>query len=313
MQNNCKALYNSLRLNWLLDNSGSFDTWQVEDYRKLTLEEITARLQQFDIQLSKESFLSLTENYDTPEEFSEDLFADFNATQSEEDQIFLLIFELWRRLLPYKPSISIFCDELDYHIHLFDQNEQEDLVLQDLIANLKEILDENVDDGTDPVEAFLTLAECCANDLPSFLYDYISLEIDSDNFSYANDLIDNFYDYQPDKKWFDFLKVKISAPLDTELANQQLSEIIEETHQDEELDFNLEVLEFLSQFGSSSLFRTALAHTLPLVETEEDFQVTLTLIIRYFHFIDSSAEEQRIDKILKSRHQIPLSKPIQKK
>lgn len=310
MQNNCKALYNSLRMNWLLNPESDVEPWQVEDYRSLSWDFLFEKLRAHDLRLNKETFVALADDYDTPEECAEDLVADLDADQKTEDQIFLLVFELWRRLLPDKPALSIFCDELDYHIHLFDEGLQDDQILQDLLANLKEILDENVDEGTDPTEAYDTVSQCCANDLSSFLYDYISLQIDNDNTSFAAELIDYFYDYVPDLKWFDFLRAKIAATLDAQIANDQIHHIVEEWRSEEDLDFNFEMLEFLTQFGDVKLFSLVAKDTIPLLENEEDYQDLLAICVKYFHFLDKESLELKVEKLLKGRQSIPLDQPF---
>lgn len=310
MQNNQKALYNSLRLNWLSNPDIDVEPWQVEDYRAISWDFLFEKLKAHDLRLDKETFLALAEDYDTPEECAEDIVSDLDTDQKTEDQIFLLIFELWRRLVLDKPALSIFCDELDYHIHLFDEGEQDDQSLQDLLGNLKEILDENVDDGTDPTEAYESVCDCCANDLSSFLYDYISLQIDNDDVSYAAELIDNFYEYIPEVKWFDFLRAKIAATLDTQIANDQIHHIIDEWKSEHDMDFNFEMLDFLTQFGDVKLFNLVAKDTIPLLETEEDFQDLLVICVRYFHFLDKEIPEQKVEKMLKERQSNPLDHPI---
>ena len=56
---------------------------------------------------------------------AEALVEDENAKR--EDRVYLLIFELWRRLASHKPSLSIFCDELDYIISRFEEDEDDNL------------------------------------------------------------------------------------------------------------------------------------------------------------------------------------------
>lgn len=312
MQSNCKALYNSLRINWLNNPDLNLEPWQVEDYRALSWDFLLERLKVHDIHMTKETFLSLASDYYTPEECADDLLADLDADQKTEDQIYLLVFEMWRRLLSDKPSLSIFCDELDYNITRFDEGDQSDEQLQDLLANLKEILDENVDDGTDPAEAYESLAECCANDLSSFLYDYISFYIANGNNPYASELIDNFYDYIPEVKWFDFLRAKVTATSDPDLANGMIRQTIKEWKSDNDLDFNFEVLEFLSQFGDSKLFHALTNETISLLETEEDFQDLIALCIRYFHFLDKESQEKQLEAMLKDRQKIDPDKLLEK-
>ncbi len=312
MQRDRKALYNSLRINWLLNPELDIEPWQVEDYRSLSLDFLFEKLRAHDLRLDKETFIAIAEDYDNPEECADDLVADLEADSKSEDQIFLLVFELWRRLIQDKPALSIFCDELDNQIHQFDEGNGDDEALQDLLANLKEILDENVDDGTEPAEAYESVSESCANDLSSFLYDYISQQIEDSNESYATELIDNFYDYIPDVKWFDFLRAKVSATQDIQIANELIHQIVEEWNAEEDLDFNFEMLEFLTQFGDSKLFNSLVKKTIPLIENEEDFHDLLATCIRYYHFLDKEIQEKKVEKILKNRAYNDLELPVNK-
>lgn len=312
MQRDRKALYNSLRMNWLLDPSIDVEPWQVEDYRSLSWDTLFEQLKAHDLRIDKDTFLAIAEDYDNPEECADDLVADLEVDSKSEDQVFLLIFELWRRLIQDKPALSIFCDELDNQIHLFDEGRGDDSALQDLLANLKEILDENVDDGTEPAEAYESISICCANDLSSFLYDYISQQIEDNNESYAIELIDNFYDYITDVKWFDFLRAKVAATMDAQIANEQIHQIMDEWNSEEDLDFNFEILEFLTQFGDSKLFNHLVKKTIPLIETEEDFQDLLATCIRYFHFLDKESQEKKVEQILKTRASKDLDLPVDK-
>src|SRR5438128_2674617 len=116
MQIERRALYNSLRLNWLQDPAISVEPWQVEDYRSFSIEKIFEQLKQKNIHLNKASFVALAENADTPEDLTDDLLADSDLDAAAQDYIYLHIFELWRTLIPEKTCLSIFCDELDHQI-----------------------------------------------------------------------------------------------------------------------------------------------------------------------------------------------------
>ena len=119
------ALYNLLKINWLEDPSIDVEAWQVEDYRKISYEELFERLEKLGISLTQESFFIYSENVSTPEQLLEFLWIHDDEAK-EYDQAYLIIFELWRRLLPEKQSLSIFCDELDYRIELYDKKKLED-------------------------------------------------------------------------------------------------------------------------------------------------------------------------------------------
>ena len=120
-----KVLYNLLRSNWLMDPELDVSYWQVEDYRTLSLDSLFRRLAKQHIQLDLSSFIAYAENYNTPEELTEDITENFDDSIEEQDKVYLQIFELWRRLVPEKLCLSIFCDELDYLMNLYDNGEME--------------------------------------------------------------------------------------------------------------------------------------------------------------------------------------------
>lgn len=309
-----RALFNSLRISWLADPSMKVQPWQVEDYRALALEDIFARLRKKDINLDRVSFSALCENADSPEELCDLLLADVELEASEQDQIYLLVFELWRRLLSDKPCLSIFCDELDTQIFAYDHGKisrVEDI--QDAIANLEVILDENTDAGAKPVKVFEMVSNCCANNLETFLYDYIAEQIDNHNYPYAADLLDGFGHYVQDVSWFDFLRARLLSHADPESSDEIIRQLLQDIKKQHDLDLSLEVLSFLANGGDPELFRTLARQTVSLLETEEDFQELLAICADYYHFLDQDQEEQLIQQILKDRPQDALESQIQPK
>src|SRR4051812_28437996 len=109
-----KALYNLLRMHWLNNPNVKVEAWQIEDYRNLTLKILFDRLRQFSIHLDSESFIAYAEECETPEELAESFIGDRHLSIEQEDLIYLLVFELWRRLVTHKLSLSIFCNDLDH-------------------------------------------------------------------------------------------------------------------------------------------------------------------------------------------------------
>lgn len=301
-----RSLYNSLRMNWLHDPSVEVEAWQVEDYRSMPLEALFDKLKQKGFVLDRSSFLALAEKSDTPEDLTDVLVADTAFDAKEQDQIYLIVFELWRKLIPEKPCLSVFCDELDHQIYLYDRGESSNSeALQDALANLKVILDENVDVGIGPGEVLESINAGCANDIESFLYDYISEQIDNRNESYAWDLLDAFFNYVKDTKWFEFLKARLLFGSDPESANQILLQIIKKNASTPELEFNFEILAFLVQGGERPLFVKLVKQTIPLLEVEEDFQDLLAISAEYYRLLDLDHEEQEIQNILKKRLENP--------
>ena len=245
-----RALFNSLRMNWLENPHIRVYPWQVEDYRALSPEEIFTRLSKNDIYLDRIAFCALAETSDSPEELCDGLLKDMDLDRPEQDQIYLLVFELWRRFVNEKPCLSIFCDELDTQIFAYDHAQViHPENIQDIIANLEVILDENTDAGANPVAVFETISHCCANDLEAFLYDYIAEQIDIHNYSYASDLLDGFGKYVKDTSWFDFLRARLLSYTDPESADVIIQKLAQDVKKQKDLDLGLEVLAFLAKGG----------------------------------------------------------------
>ncbi|MGZ3634008.1 MAG: hypothetical protein ACXU9U_04475 [Parachlamydiaceae bacterium] len=299
-----RALYNLMRMNWLRDPSMAVAPWQVEDYRELPLSQLWERLHAHGLQLDKSYFLGLADAVDTPEDLTAFLLEDMEPESDPivYDQIYLLIFELWRRFITDRPCLSIFCDELDHQIHLYDTvKENQDESIQDVISTLQTILDENTDKGADPHDVFKLVASNCAHDLESFLYDYICDQLDNHNEAYANELLDAFKGYVTDLRWYEFLRTRLLMLAPKADAKRYLSQLIDYYGYDEDLEFNLEVLAFMVKTGNRELFSKLVKKTLPLVTLEGDFQDLLDICADFYHYLDLEPQEQAIKQILNKR------------
>jgi hypothetical protein len=309
-----RALYNLLRMNWLRDPSTAVEPWQVDDYRALPVEILFNRLSKFEIFLDRTSFLALAENMDSPEELADHLTADRDDDMTIQDQVYLITFELWRKFEPEKLCLSIFCDELDYQIDLYDKDQIENIeVLQDTLAKLGVVLDENTDQGATPQEVFETICSGCGNDIENFLYDFISDQIENKNESYANELLEDFIPYVRDTKWFELLKGRVAASSDIGQANLIIAELIQDKSNDPDLEFNLEALASLVKGGDKSLFLGVVTQTIPLLQTEGDFQDLLAICADYLHFLDQDRSEQIIHTIIRQRAKYDPERPFDHK
>lgn len=310
MDINCRALYNSLRMNWIQDPTIEVEAWQVEDYRAMAADQLFEMLENEGIQLDKKSFLTFAENADTPEDLTDLLLADLTSDIKKHEQIYLVVFELWRRFLPEKPSLSVFCDELDYQIHLYDAGTDSAEAIQDALANLQVILDDNVDDGISPYKAFDYINSGCANNLESFLRDFISEQIDNGNVSYASELLDGFIPYIKEKRWFNLLRARVQVLEDPEKANKIILQLIQENKKEPELDLNLELLAFMVHSGRKETFDSFLKQTIPLLKSEEDFQFLISICIDFYHRLDEEKIEESLQKLLESRSSFDLNQPF---
>lgn len=297
-----RALYHLLRMNWLNEPALPVEPWQVEDYRSLPLSSLFERLTPFQISLDRISFIAYADECDSPEDLTEHLAADRSLQTTEEDQIYLLVFELWRRLMSEKPSLSILCNELDYQICLYDNQELDNpFGLQDAIAHFVQVLDENVDQGIAAEEAWQLISPYCANDLETFLYDFIAEQIDEDNESYAHELLDDFEAYLEDNKWFKLLRIRLFEKDQSKTAQLLTQEVIEEHLNENDLEFNLEFLSVIADSGDHSHFREVIKQTLPLIKHEEEFQDLLAIAMDFFHRLDLEKQEMSLKTMLDAR------------
>jgi len=309
-----RALYNLMRQNWLLDPTIEAEPWQVEDYRSLPIDSLFERLSKYEINLDKNHFIALSDEVDNPEDLTDLLMSDVEMDAISQDKVYLIIFELWRRFITNRPCLSIFCDELDHQIHLYDSEKAEDITsIQDTLANLQVILDENTDAGADPQQVFESICSGCANDVENFLYDYISDQIEDGNPAYASDLLDGFINYVKDVKWFDFLRARLLAQSDVEGTHEIVCQLAEHYLEDNDLDFNLDLLAFMVQAGDKDLFNKVVKKTMPLIEKEDDFKDLLGICADFFHCLDLESQEQEIQKISRKRSHLHSESTINAK
>lgn len=311
-----KALYNLLKLNHACDPSISCEDWQIEDLRSLPNEKIFSRLEAFGISLDRLRFDQFAKEADAPEALTELLLED-SQDLKKHDPVYLLIFELWRRFLPERQTISVFCDELDERISRYDEGQEEtDEPIQDALANLMEILDENVDLGSNPIDVFRAVSSYSAHDLMGFILDYIADLLDSGNQIYASELIEDFSYYSRDTIWFDFLRTRLTAFSDPIKANEMIGQLL---GHDEQLSIDLlfEILRFQTSYGERDIFAQVVKKILTRITTEEEFHELLEFMAEYFHRRDREDLESSVRQMIQARHRrkgsFSLSEPeIQK-
>jgi len=302
-----RALYNLIRMNWQEDPLLQVEPWQVEDYRSLSIDELFQRLEALGISLDEMRFLQFAEDASSPEELTENLWVDEDFQKF--DKAYLLVFELWRRLLSEKQSLSIFCDELDYLIDLYDQGERgNEELLQNALSDLECVLDEHVDKGDDSHAIFQEISLYCGHDLESFIYDFISEEIDHNHFLHASELIDGFSRYISDEKWFEFLQLRLLANTDPDEANIMLARILEEKP---DFELLLEIARFLVNRGGVTHFLQTVKQARSLIQTEQDFQELLAISCEFYRLLDKEEETNKVCKMLKERQGNLLDEAIE--
>jgi hypothetical protein len=296
-------------MNWLEDSTLPVELWQVEDYRCILTEELFTRLSHLGIPLDKERFSSYAEEENSPEELTDTLWADEDLENF--DRAYLIVFELWRRLLPNKQSPSIFCDELDRLITQYDQESLEDEdQLYEALIELEKILDQNTDHGVDPHLVFKEISLYCAHDLESFIYDFAAEEIDRQQNLNASELIEGFSPYITDEDWFEFLQLRLLEGVDPQEAEAMLARIIHKQKDHPDFELMLEIARFLINRGAIAYFIQTLKQARPHIQTEQDFQEILAIACQFYRLLDKDNKALITGDLLAKRQLLPLEKEI---
>lgn len=311
MQFQTKALYNFLRFTSYNNKSIKVKKWQIEDLRVLKEKRLFEKLKKLDLNLDKEFFLKISNEVDSPEELTEVLAAEKEG--EIKDQIYLILFELYRRFLSEKRCISLFSDELDHRIFLYDTNQlYNDELLQNSLADLKNILDNNVDLGLDQKEAFKNFLKYLAHDLENFLFDYISDQIDAKNEVYAFELIEGFYPYVSKNLWFDFLKAKLKSSKDISSSNEIIENILSKLKLNSNVNLQFRILKFMVGHGDKNLFMKTLKQTADHLKNESELKEILNVLADFYQRLDREDLEKKILEIIDKRSKIKNDQTLKK-
>lgn len=292
MEQGTKAIYNSLRfrahanetISSMPPSTHPVFSWKTRNWRELSLETLFKELKELGCNLNKDSFRHYAEVCDSPEELFSLLLRDGGGeieqeeNHENEDKLYLLLLELWRRLLPEYPSLPIICDNLDEAIFQYDTvMDCGYQVVQQALEPIFQLLQSNVDEGISPKEAFEAIVPYCAHDIPRFLADYILDLIDqsaSDStfFQQAEELVEQVEPYIASSPWFLLVKAKILALSYNEealkLVRQALSAIVQQTKQ--EPTFYIEALGVVRFFDELQLTETLIEMTFNALNDWDD-------------------------------------------
>lgn len=301
-----KTLYNLVRMHSSDTPEKTLASWQITDYRQLSFQQIFQNLHAIGFHLDKQSFLAYAEQCEDSEELADSIVSEDDSAEIQ-DQVYLLIFELWRRLLPDKKSLSIFCDEIDHRINLYDQGHlhAEELIFA-MLHELEELFTLNSGNlgSSDLKSMFQSVQNLCANDLEMFLYDFISEQIEYENIEQAAHFTNFFLQYVENPKWFEFLQARILAVSDKYRARLLLQNLLKKELASDSLDFHTEIFHFLLVIGDLELFVNSIEHSLKLIDSEEDFQNWIEIAIALFEQNNRKNQLQALTQFLENRRSL---------
>lgn len=290
MQLQTKALYNLIYFNLKQGEKLDCEPWQKEELGNFSEKELFSKIKSLGFDLSEEQFVAFGQDADNPEALTE-FFIEEQGDYTLFDRLYLIIFELWKRFFPDRKSISIYCDELDHQIYLYDNHLLEsDEEIQDDLESLKEILEENLDEGQDPKQAWDLISQYCAHDLSSFMYDYIAELVDTGHDVYASELIDAFEKFIQ-SRGMEFLKIRT---LDFIEAEEKIEEFATSLLKHPDYSLQVEVLDFLTNTQNSEIFKTLLKKTIEQTNDEDSFLELLDIAIEYYQNFN---KEEKIAKL----------------
>lgn len=302
-----KALYNSLRMQYLRDPTLVIEPWRVEDLSAYAVPELLALLCSCGLELDSESFCHYADTCETPEELAH-LLEGENSSHERSDHLYLIVFELWKQLVPQRPSLSIFCDALDQHICAYDKGVENGV--QDALEHLHALLEECRDDGSDPHDLFYVVEGHCANSIEGFLYDYLVDQLQIEQYTYVQDLTERFAPYVQEEKWFALLGAKLAALTQEETAGLLLKKLTTQTIAHPDLEYQLDLLDFLARQGQASLFISLAKQTLPLLQLEEDLQDFLATCLLFYTRFDRQPLTEMVHKLLAQRQNKATDRPL---
>lgn len=284
-----RALYNLLFLEGKQDHP---------DFAVFSNKELFTRLEEFSFFLNEDTFIDLAKDRESPEE----MYATLKAKKEEMPEMYLILFELWKRLIHDKKTISIFCDELDLMIHNYDlrrgENEEK---LQEKIFLLQDILDAGVDAKQNPHEIFQLVSDYLAHDLESFIYDYIFELIEKDKDTLASELLDGFYPYIKELLWFDYLRLCLLFKNPGEELSRFFANFIESLMANPDPELLIEVLLLIQKQDCGQFFLTLFRFVVAKITNYGQLYELLDIAANFYKI---SLNQQKVKKCEEAKKQI---------
>lgn len=301
-----RARYNSLMM-----HGQPGKPWQVCDYRQLDKEELWNTLGALGVSLDYNGLAHhVLMGTESPEAMAE-LLMDPSVDEEKREVIYLILFELWRRLFPEYGSVSIVADAIDHLSVQYEVDpEAHSEELFETFGVLGDLIDESLEAGSNPKDLWQEVSSFLAIDLEHFLYAYISDLIDAGEEADASELVEMFDIYVQEPLWFDFLKCRLVYPTDPHEGCMMMRRLMDALHEETMLDLSFEVLHDLITGGNLLLFNELYLQTLAQLKTEGDLQEMIKIAKTYYALFDYDTEAEAMDSLLEMRGDLSLETPL---
>ena len=296
-----RAYYNLLWLERLRGNSIPAHKWEFLDYRELDFATLFSMLHEFNIFFDADTFESLSEDADSPEEFSERIEIE---DKDDKRKIYLIVFELWRRLIEDKESVSIFCDELDRIVAAYE-TEKDDQQLLFILHKVLEILERNTCLDEPPEEIFQRLSLYIAHDLENVIYTYIDTKLKSGSEDSCLNLIEHFMPYIKEKRALKFLKLKSLPNAFYEEKEKLTIYIVSSLQENVNLSLSISILFYLIERNSAELFSELFSFLIHHISEEKPLVALLDVLVAYHRKMGQEEKQQQVYQFLQKRLSTP--------
>ncbi len=305
-----RALYNLLQMNLKQDPSITVKTWQIKQYRTLTEKALFSALKKNKISLDKLTFLSYVEKSGSPEELTDRLFNGGGLFKKQE--LFLYVFELWRRYAPQKQTLSIFSDQMDHLIEEYEEGVMEnEEKLEESLLRLQQTLDNHVDEGGFVRGALSLISPYFCHDLEAFIYEYVAYQIDQENDLYASEMLEGLYPYVRMPEWLDFLRIRLVYRVDEIEAKNMITRLLGCLQEHTDLPLIFELLYFLKTIRADENYFIGLKIAIDHAKTPLEIKNIGFLIASYFNQKKEFNKERQIMELINFKNdEIFLSKQL---
>lgn len=281
-----KAFYNSLRM--LGSNvSRMSQDWKAADWRERELDGLFDELKQMGIVFDTSLFYQWAAHCETPEELVDFLSMEEEVETGEweeerKDRLYLILFELWRRLVPEKRSLSLVADEIDHVIFAFDSGKE---FLDEEIENALEewirLLNRLQDEGLSVREALQAIEPYFAHCVPEFAIDFlldVSERGESERYISLFEKVRPFLTSEP--LWAKIIELKFCLRDDIPLLNKKLGDLVAHvlttTNVESEVIFAL--CDIALKLKREELFLRLLEKVVPCLQEKDDVNVVVHLL-----------------------------------
>lgn len=275
-----KALYSSLAM---VDRSKSTKkTWETREWRNQSLENLVSELHELGFIFDKKQFYHWAGECDTPEELFELAVGD-EENDKKRDHFYLILFELWRRLVPEKRSLSIIADDIDHCIQAFDLNSPIlESQVEALLGEWGRVLDSLRDAGRTEEEALEAIEPFFAHDVPDFVIDFLLDLLGRKEYAFAAQILEKVGTHcVREPLWIKFIELQLALHDENVIeVRKKLGELVSAllTMEECDVELTLALCDIALELQKEELLVRLLEKLLPHLEEKEDFLAVLELL-----------------------------------